>query len=96
MEKGIECFTPAVQSEYKAAMALFGGLTGYDVGALWGGLVGVSNSSEFSNTDFKIASTKEVDKTHAYVTVDIYENGKKVSDTTINCIKIDDTWYIEN
>ena len=77
-------------------MALFGGLTGYDVGALWGGLVGVSNSSEFSNTDFKIASAKVVDDTHAKVTVDIYQDGEKVNDTTITCVRIDDTWYIES
>lgn len=96
MERGIECFTPSVQSQYKAMMALFGGATGFNIADIWGGLVGYSNSTDFKDTDFKISNTKEIDSTHTKVNVDIYEGEKKTSSTSVTCVKIDDEWYIES
>ena len=100
LDKAMECFTPAIQEEYKAALSLsntlFGSFgLGIDSGSILGGLVGAANTDAYKNYDFKVSGSTKTDDTHASVSVDVYIDGNKNSTTTIYCVKIDNEWYIE-
>lgn len=95
IDKAIECFTPVVQKQYQAALAVSDKLFGIDSGALLGGLIGTINVDYYADYEFKVVGATETNDTHAVVTVDVYVDGSLDSTTTVSCIKIDGAWYIE-
>lgn len=95
IDKSIECFTPVIQEQYKAALAVSNALFGIDTGALLGGVLGTINVDYYADYDFKVVGTSKTDDTHAVVTVDVYVDGSLDSTTTVSCLKIDGAWYIE-
>ena len=95
IEKSIECFTPSAQAQYKAGLAISDALFHIDSGALLNGVLGWANASEYENYDFKVVGTKEIDSTHAIVTVDVYVDGQKDWSDQVQCVKLEGKWYIE-
>jgi len=95
LEKSMECFTPSFQAQYKAGLAISDALFHIDSGALLGGIIGLTNAGEYENYDFKIVGTKEIDSTHAIVTVNVYIDGQKDMSYQVDCVKLEGKWYIE-
>lgn len=100
IDKSIECMAPSVQEGWKAGMSLSNTLfsafgVSIDSSALLNGLMGMTNAEHYKNYDFKVVDTSRFDETHAVVTVDVLDNGKKITSTTVPCVLIDGKWYIE-
>ncbi len=95
IDKSIECFTPSIQEQYKAVLAISNKVFGIDSGALLNGVLGTVNASTYDNYDFKVVDSSETDSTHAIVTVDVYVDGQKESSTQVYCVKLEGEWYIE-
>ena len=100
LDKAIECFTPAIQAQYKASMSLSDTLfglfgIGVDSDAILGGVVAMANTDAYNNYDFKVSGSTKTDSDHATVSVDVYIDGKKASTTMVYCVEIDGEWYIE-
>lgn len=100
LDKAIECFTPAMQAQYEAAMSFSDTLFGLfgistDSDAILGGIVGMANTDAYKNYNFKVSGSTKTDSDHATVSVDVYIDGEKTSTTMVYCVKIDGEWYIE-
>lgn len=98
VETAISCFTPDIQAEWNAVMSLAGFFsskaTGFgDVSSLLGGLIAYANTTEYSEYEFSIGNVNKSDNT-ATVTVNIRIDGSSAGSTTINCVKINNKWYI--
>lgn len=95
----IECFTPAAQAQYKAALSISSFLFGANsdgINSLISAVVGSSTNGSYSNYKFKVTDTDKIDKEHARVSVDVYIDGDFSRTTTVSCVKYDSAWYIES
>lgn len=93
-EKAIKCFTPTIQKQFQLAVDIAGLIFGNNLDSIVDGIIGISTSSSYSNYDFIISGTDEIDESHATVYVDVYINGQISERTTVECIRYDGEWYI--
>lgn len=97
-EGAFECFTPAIQQQYKAVLSLAGLFGGGDVSGLVNGIFSAADQDAYKTCSFKAdeVTFTDNDHEHAVVHVTIEGSGKGIpKETTIRTVKYDGTWYVE-
>lgn len=98
-EGALECFTPAFQQQYGAALKLGGMITSYfelpDTSGLFNSFAGLADAYTYQNYKFNVESASlNDDKTQGTVHVAIYVDGKIKGSTNINVVKYNGKWYV--
>lgn len=100
IDGAIECFTPAFQQQFSAALSLGGLLSnfvaGVDGSSLLGGIMSIANQSSYKDCKFIADSVEYTDEEHATVHVTVEGAGGGIpSEATIKTVKYSGKWYME-